>query len=131
MYGARVIVYRVVCFIQVRCGRVDAKGGGWVFVLYQDIKGALKAECVTITQLARKRGVSVSYLNNVLNGRGSIRIDIAYEIMDDLHLPPEQIFKYFPPKGARQNQEPGGNPKVGNSKVGNPKGREVIRVGRK
>lgn len=69
--------------------------------LYQELKGKLRAEQMTTKMLARKLGISESHLSNVLNGRSSPRMDIAYEILGYLGVPLEDLPYYFPPNGTR------------------------------
>lgn len=69
---------------------------------YRDLRGAMKAEGYTIAQIAHRHGVSLTHMNDILAGRTSPRLDLAYEIMDDLKLKRDQIFKYFPPSGEKE-----------------------------
>lgn len=50
--------------------------------------------------LGRKTGVTAQHINNILGGRTYPRIDLCYEILALLDLPPNELPYYFPPGGA-------------------------------
>lgn len=58
-----------------------------------------------VSDLARATGVSLSYLNNVFGGRGYPKIDICYDILKRLDLPPAELPYYFPPGGITLERE--------------------------
>ena len=52
-------------------------------------------------KLAHRVGVTAQHINNILGGRTQPRLDLCYEILDQLGVPPEKLSFYFPPNGMR------------------------------
>lgn len=90
--------------------------------LYLDLRGLMTAQNMTIKELARGVGVSVTHINDILAGRSYPKIDLCYDILHFLAADTANIFRYFPPAGKRM---------VSTAKQNaNPYGQKVIRVGR-
>ena len=89
--------------------------------LYLELRGLMTAQDVTIKQLARGVGVSVTHSNDILAGRTYPKTDLCYDILHYLNANTENIFQYFPPKGKRAEAA---------AKTVNPREPRIVRVGR-
>ena len=90
--------------------------------LYLDLRGLMTAQDVTIKELARGIGVSVTHINDILAGRSYPKIDLCYDILHFLATDTANIFLYFPPAGKKM---------ISTTKLNaNPHAQKVIRVGR-
>lgn len=69
--------------------------------------------------LAHRVGVTPQHINNILGGRTQPRLDLCYEILEELGETPDKLAFYFPPKGVRIETP---------ARV--PAGPRVVRVGR-
>ena len=90
--------------------------------LYLDLRGLMTAQDVTIKQLARGVGVSVTHINDILAGRTYPKTDLCYDILKYLNADTENISLYFPPKGKRVETTA--------KKAVNPREPRIVRVGR-
>jgi len=58
-------------------------------------------ECgLSTAEIAHKTGVTTQHINNILGGRTQPKIDLCYEVLSLLDLPPNELPYYFPPGGA-------------------------------
>ena len=89
--------------------------------LYLDLRGLMTAQDVTIKQLARGVGVSVTHINDILAGRTYPKTDLCYDILKYLNTDTENISLYFPPKGKRVETTA--------KKAVNPREPRIVRVG--
>jgi DNA-binding XRE family transcriptional regulator len=88
--------------------------------LYAELRGKIIASGMTTARLAYLVGVTSQTINNILGGRTQPRLDLCYEILEQLGEPPERLPLYFPPGGIRA-AEP----------VRQSTARGVIRIGAK
>lgn len=57
-------------------------------------------ECgLRISDLARATGVSSAHINDILAARSYPKIDLCYDILKRLDVPPAELPYYFPPGG--------------------------------
>lgn len=69
--------------------------------LYADLRGKMAAEDMPTAKLAHRVGVTPQHINNILSGRTQPRLDLCYEILEELGESPDKLPVYFPPKGIR------------------------------
>lgn len=69
--------------------------------LYADLRGRMVAMNKPTAVLAHRVGVSAQHINAILGGRAQPRIDLCYEILEELGETPDKLSFYFPPKGLR------------------------------
>lgn len=69
--------------------------------LYADLRGKMVAMNKPTAELARRVGVTVQTINNILSGRTQPRLDLCYEILAELGETPDKLAFYFPPNGLR------------------------------
>ncbi|MEA4869935.1 MAG: helix-turn-helix transcriptional regulator [Christensenella sp.] len=63
------------------------------------LRGKMREKGLTIADIARKVGLSGSYISNILCGRFRPSIDLAYDIIKAAGADPSEIYNLFPPKG--------------------------------
>ena len=66
---------------------------------YWDLRRALFEADMPQAELAKPLGRSPGYVDVRMAGRASWTMADAYTICDVLHIPREEIYKYFPPDG--------------------------------
>nr|DAW90295.1 MAG TPA: Regulatory protein-modification, helix-turn-helix, transcriptional regulato, DNA [Bacteriophage sp.] len=66
---------------------------------YLELRAEMLRQGVEQKYLARKLARSIRYVSDRFCRRAPWSIDDAYLIMSILHLPADQIYRYFPPNG--------------------------------
>ena len=61
----------------------------------ENLKGRIKEKKISYALLSKKTGISVSALNNKLNGRSTFDIVEAGRLSSVLDIPPEEIVYFF------------------------------------
>ena len=72
--------------------------------LYADLRGRMISMNKPTAELARRVGVTVQTINNILSGRTQPRLDLCYEILTELGETPDKLAFYFPPNGLRAEE---------------------------
>ena len=61
----------------------------------ENLKGRIKEKKISYASLSKKTGISVSALNNKINGRSTFDIVEAGMLSSVLDIPPEEIVYFF------------------------------------
>lgn len=69
--------------------------------LYAELRGKMVSAGLPPAKLAHRVGVTAQTINNILGGRTQPRLDLCYEILDQLGETPDKLPFYFPPNGVR------------------------------
>lgn len=69
-------------------------------VKYKQLKAVMFSNDVTWEEIAKKIGRSRAYVSNRSTGKMPFDMNDVYKICSFLHLPHEEIHKFFPPGGV-------------------------------
>ena len=66
---------------------------------YKRLRGKMREEGITGNDLARWMGMTPNSISARMTGRVSWSLQDAYQILDYLSIPREELYDYFPPDG--------------------------------
>ena len=69
--------------------------------LYANLRGKMAVEDISVAQMARLVGVNRQYIYTILSGSTQPRIDLCYDILEQLGETADKLTFYFPKNGIR------------------------------